>query len=185
MGKIFPWHDVSVLQGRPEGRGLFHECFVSSPKQSRENTQCQKSHLWWEFQAKTLYMCPKPWCTKFQLEILIRNTISAIHKFRENILESSRNVSETTPRYLMMYSLVQHAPTTTTWFHPLMSDKASNFTDQSITYSIDCLVGSWHTSPQSFAIPVIYANKSPNKWILGTRSQLGWKSYSGNLVSWI
>ena len=35
--------------------------------------------------------------TKFQLEILIRSTISAIHKFRENILESSRNISETTP----------------------------------------------------------------------------------------
>ena len=30
-------------------------------------------------------------CTKFQLEILIRNEISAKHKFRENILESSRN----------------------------------------------------------------------------------------------
>ena len=36
---------------------------------------------------------------KFQLEILIRSTIPAIHKFRENILESSRNVSETTPRH--------------------------------------------------------------------------------------
>ena len=35
--------------------------------------------------------------TKFQLEILIRTTISVIHKFQENILESSRNVSETTP----------------------------------------------------------------------------------------
>ena len=35
--------------------------------------------------------------TKFQLEILIRSVISAIHKFRENILESSRNISETTP----------------------------------------------------------------------------------------
>ena len=35
--------------------------------------------------------------TKFQLEILIRSTISAIQKFREIILESSRNVSETTP----------------------------------------------------------------------------------------
>ena len=42
--------------------------------------------------------------TKFQLEILIRNTISAIHKFRENILESSRNVSETTPWLLMSFS---------------------------------------------------------------------------------
>ena len=109
--------------------------------------------------------------TKFQLEILIRNTVSAIRKFQENILESSRNVSETNPRYLMMYSLVQHAPAT--GFHPLMSDKASNFTGQSITYSIDCLVGSWHTSPQSFAIPMIYATKSPDQWILGTRGQLG------------
>ena len=37
---------------------------------------------------------------KFQLEILIRTKISAIHKFQENILESSQNVSETTPREL-------------------------------------------------------------------------------------
>ena len=36
--------------------------------------------------------------TKFQLEILIESAISAIQKFRENILESSRNVSETTPK---------------------------------------------------------------------------------------
>ena len=43
--------------------------------------------------------------TKFQLEFLIRSTIFAIHKFRENIFESSRNVSETTPRTLV-----------TTWF---------------------------------------------------------------------
>ena len=35
--------------------------------------------------------------TNFQLQIIIRSTISAIHKFRENILESSQNVSETTP----------------------------------------------------------------------------------------
>ena len=43
-------------------------------------------------------------CPKFQLEILIRSTISAIHKFQEYILESSRNVSETTPRsiYLLL-----------------------------------------------------------------------------------
>ena len=34
---------------------------------------------------------------KFQLEIFIKRTISAIHKFRENILESLRNISETTP----------------------------------------------------------------------------------------
>ena len=38
--------------------------------------------------------------TKFQLEILTRCMISTIHTFRENIFESSQNVSETTPRYL-------------------------------------------------------------------------------------
>ena len=35
--------------------------------------------------------------TKLQLEILIRSMISAIHKFWENILESSQNVTETPP----------------------------------------------------------------------------------------
>ena len=40
--------------------------------------------------------------TKFQLEILIiRSTILVIYKFRENILESSRNVSETPPWSLL------------------------------------------------------------------------------------
>ena len=33
--------------------------------------------------------------TKFQLEILSRNMVPAIHTFRENILESSQNVCET------------------------------------------------------------------------------------------
>ena len=35
--------------------------------------------------------------TKFELKIFIRSTISAIHTFWKNILESLRNVSETTP----------------------------------------------------------------------------------------
>ena len=47
--------------------------------------------------------------TKFQLEILIRITISAIHKFNENILESLWNVSETSPR-------VPAGPVTPDWF---------------------------------------------------------------------
>ena len=34
---------------------------------------------------------------KFQHAVFIRSTISAIYTFRENIMESSRNVSETTP----------------------------------------------------------------------------------------
>ena len=52
-----------------------------------------KSHLWWEFQGE---ICEGT-CTKFQLEIHLSNTISTIHKFWENIFDSSRNVSETTP----------------------------------------------------------------------------------------
>ena len=36
-------------------------------------------------------------CTKFQLEILTTNVISGMAYFRKIILESSRNVSETTP----------------------------------------------------------------------------------------
>ena len=36
-------------------------------------------------------------CTKFQPELLMKSTIPAMHKFRENILESSRTVSETIP----------------------------------------------------------------------------------------
>ena len=39
--------------------------------------------------------------TKFKFEILIRSMIPAIHNFRENILESSRNIIETTPWFLM------------------------------------------------------------------------------------
>ena len=42
--------------------------------------------------------------TKFQLEMLIESMISATHKFRDNILESSRNVSETTPGLCHMYA---------------------------------------------------------------------------------
>ena len=37
-------------------------------------------------------------CTDFQLESLTRSTISATHKFRENIFESLWNINETTPR---------------------------------------------------------------------------------------
>ena len=38
--------------------------------------------------------------TKYQLELLIRSTISEIYKFWENILGSLQNISETLPRYL-------------------------------------------------------------------------------------
>ena len=46
--------------------------------------------------------------TKFQLEMLIGSAISATHKFRENILKSLRNVSETTPRWRQIMSTCIH-----------------------------------------------------------------------------
>ena len=61
-----------------------------------------RNHIYGKNFKLKLCMCAQSMAlgthTKFQLEILIRSTISAIHKFRENILESSRNVSETTLR---------------------------------------------------------------------------------------
>ena len=60
-----------------------------------------RSQIYSENFKLKLCMCAKSLAlgtrTKFQLEILIRNAIYATHKFRENILESSRNVSETPP----------------------------------------------------------------------------------------
>ena len=53
--------------------------------------------------------------TKCKLEIFIRSTISAIHKFRENILESMRNISETTTWPLMQGTL---------WWPRICSTKA-------------------------------------------------------------
>ena len=54
---------------------------------------------------------PKAWLwarTKFQFEMLIGSAISATHKFRDNILESSRNVSETTPGSILLKSVTCH-----------------------------------------------------------------------------
>ena len=62
------------------------------------------NHIYGENFKLKLYTCVQSMalgtCTKFQFEILTRSMISAIHTFWENILESSQNVSETTPRYL-------------------------------------------------------------------------------------
>ena len=46
---------------------------------------------------------------RFRLEILIRGTVSAIqNKFRENILKSPRNVSETPPWVLRDQTAIDH-----------------------------------------------------------------------------
>ena len=54
----------------------------------------------WEFQAETLHVCPKHGLgtpTKLQLEILTIIVVSVIASFRNIFLESSQNISETTP----------------------------------------------------------------------------------------
>ena len=57
------------------------------------------NHIYGENFKLKLCMCALGTRTKFQLEILTRITISAIHKFRENILESSWKLCETTPSH--------------------------------------------------------------------------------------
>ena len=66
----------------------------------------QKSHFLKNFKLK-LCTCAQSNAlgtrTKFQLEILTINVITGIVYFREIILESSRNVSETTPWVLPLF----------------------------------------------------------------------------------
>ena len=50
-------------------------------------------------------------CTRFQFEILIRITISAIPKFEENIRDSSWKISETTPWVLTTMVMIKFALT--------------------------------------------------------------------------
>ena len=40
--------------------GVFDYRFASSPKCALEICVLQKSYFWWEFQAETLHVCPKP-----------------------------------------------------------------------------------------------------------------------------
>ena len=82
--------------------GIVSLAFVELSKISRENTQCRIWYFSCELQAETVYLCPQYSMvlgtrTKHQLEFLIRSMMIAIHKFRENILESSQNIKKTPP----------------------------------------------------------------------------------------
>ena len=96
---VVPWiAPVSMVTG-PGG------CFTNVSRALQNNLakiHNARNHIYGKNFKLKLCMCAQSMAlgthTKFQLEILIRSTISAIHKFRENILESSRNVSETTLR---------------------------------------------------------------------------------------
>ena len=84
-------------------RGLLGGCFTNVSQALQNNLakiHNTRNLFYGENFKLKLYTCVQSKAlgtgTKFQLEILIRNTISAIHRFRENILESLRNVSEKT-----------------------------------------------------------------------------------------
>ena len=83
---------MGVLNKEPGG------CFINVSRALQNNLpkiDNARNHIYSE--NSNLKLCVLGTRTKFQIEILIRCAIPAIHKFRENILESSRNVSETTP----------------------------------------------------------------------------------------
>ena len=82
-------------------------CFtnISQALQNKLAKICNaRKHIYGENFTLKLCTCAQSMAlgtsTKFQLEILMRSIISTIHKFRDNILESSRSVTETTPRLL-------------------------------------------------------------------------------------
>ena len=79
-------------------RELFHWRFASSPKYYLEICVMLKSYFSCEFQAQTVWAQSHGLGTrtKFQFELLSINAISGIVHFRKIILESSRNVSEST-----------------------------------------------------------------------------------------
>ena len=76
-----------------------------------------RNHIYGENFKLKLCMCAQSMAlgtrTKLPLEILIRSTISAIHKFWKNILESSLNVSETTARSPASRSPAPRSPVNT------------------------------------------------------------------------
>ena len=69
-----------------------------------------RNHIYYENFKLKLCTCAQSMAlgtrTKYQLEIVTKGKISAIHKFRENILESSRNVNETPPVSLDWFNIL-------------------------------------------------------------------------------
>ena len=94
--------------------------------------------------------------SKFQLAILIRSTILVIYKFRENILESSRNISETSTTWRALQMNFRGVP---------MGAKTSQITSLTIVYSIfySNADQSKHQSSASLAF-VWGIHRGPHKW---------------------
>ena len=88
--------------------------------------------------------------TEFQLEILIRSAILVIYKFRENILESSRNVSETPLCYHDHYRCIGTKYT----IQAIISYLRANWTRTMVTH------GSYHLP----LVPHICVSVSGQHW---------------------
>ena len=89
-----------VKRAEPEGLGCF--TYVSRALQNNlAKIYNARNNIYVDYFKLKLRTCAQSMAlgarTKFQLESLIRRTILVIYKFRENILESSRNVSEPPP----------------------------------------------------------------------------------------
>ena len=108
---------------------------MSSVNNIAKITQCRKSHLWWEFHAETLYVCPKHgFGHTYKVSVWNshkKNDFFAIHKFPKNILEGLLNVSETTPWWQWHQDICNHhydisqsvrltSPTTFVHLHQVM-----------------------------------------------------------------
>ena len=97
-------HLDRYLEFLPRGRQGPGGCFTNISRALQNNLSKihnTRNHIYGENFKLKLCACAQSMAlgtrTKYQLEICITSHISAIHKFRENILESSWNVSETTP----------------------------------------------------------------------------------------
>ena len=96
---VSEWYDDIFMLNQGPG-----DCFINVSRALQNNLakiHNTRNHIYGENFKLKLCACAQSMAlgtrTKFQLEIRITSIISAIHKFRENILESSRNVSETSP----------------------------------------------------------------------------------------
>ena len=111
---IFPaaWHRELASPGT-------QGCFTSVSRALQDIISkflCCRNRPFYENSKLKLCMCAQSMGirTKFQLEIFTVNVISGIVYFREIILESSRNVSETTP-WSVTISQIQRHDIATCW----------------------------------------------------------------------
>ena len=115
-GVIISWHYISIPGNIWWGGWLYRDIILSLLAIFGEGVIISwhyifiPGYIWWGgdyivtlMMRISIWNCTCAWsmaldkCTEFQLEIVIRRMTSIIHKFCENVLESSRNISETTP----------------------------------------------------------------------------------------